>query len=349
MDPRSDLWPTTPRLARAQVREVVASVLGPDELDDCEIVWIAGPAGPSGGTRSGVPEMPTGGPGLNLWVRVVVHEQEWWHATWRSGLPWTQGLRHLGTNLADWADRDSATAHREVRMPASLPDLHDLTDEEVIDLISLAGADSRVMLIPVLAYTRGAAGPPYLRRLLGETGRGSVDVRTAALDALVAREGPQATPDLVTLLSGVPLEVQVSAALSLADIDDGRYSSELFAWLKRRLAAQSRDSWEVSGILRYALRVQRLAPVADLIATYEHHLAPHELENLNAAWPAAARARFLASRDPDDGPERAALDEWFYRDVTRAPDDQRSYDIFVEFVGPIIDRLRKRAGVKKSV
>jgi hypothetical protein len=233
-------------------------------------------------------------------------------------------------------------------MPASLPDLRDLTDEEVIDLISLAGADSRVMLIPVLAYTRGAAGPPYLRRLLGETGRGSVDVRTAALDALVAREGAQARPDLVSLLSGVPLEVQVSAALSLADIDDGQYSSELFAWLKRRLAAQSRDSWEVSGILRYALRVHRLAPVADLIATYEHHLAPHELENLNAAWPAAARARFLASRDPNDGPERAALDEWFYRDVTRAPDDQRSYDIFVEFVGPIIDRLRKRAGVKKS-
>ena len=349
MDPRAELWPTSPRLARTQVREVVESVVSPDELEQCEIVWLAGPEGPSGGIRSGVPEMPTGGPGLNLWVRVLTNEQEWWHATWRSGLSWTQGLRHLGSNLAQWVSGSSQRPHREADMPTSLPDLHELTDEEVIDLISLAGADSRDMLIMVLGYSRGAAGPPYLRQLLRATGKGSVHVRTAALGALVEREGTRAGPDLVSLLSGVPLEVQVAAALCLAELDDGRYASELFAWLERRLRAQGRDSWEVSGILRYAARVNALAPVARLLDSHEHRLASHEVEHLDLAWPATARARFLATGDPAFGPDLTALDDWFDMNSTRNLDEQRSYDIFVEFVGPIIDRLRRKATGKKGL
>lgn len=122
MEPRAVHWPESPRLVRGQVREVVQSVLGAGEFHECEVVWLAGPVGPLSGFKSGVPEMPTGGPGLNLWVRVQTSEAEWWHATWRSGLGWTQGLRYLGSNLAAWV----GTTGREERrtrtaaLPASL-------------------------------------------------------------------------------------------------------------------------------------------------------------------------------------------------------------------------------------
>jgi hypothetical protein len=221
-------------------------------------------------------------------------------------------------------------------MPASLPELRALTDEEVIELIGLAQGESRVLLVETLGWTSGHAAVPYLRSLLSETGRGSVHLRVSALGALAQREGERARPDFVGLLTGTPLEVQACAVCALEENDDGHYSEAIFDWLERRLKAQSRDTWELSGVLRYARRVNALAPLATILDTHAQLLDPHEAEMLERAWP----ARFLATRHLAGGPDAAAVDEWF-RLNTAELDEQASRDITVEFVGPIIQRLRK--------
>ena len=247
-----------------------------------------------------------------------------------------------GHELAGWVN-DSPLGQarkRTPRMPASLPELRALTDEEVIELIGLAQGESRVLLVETLGWTSGHAAVPYLRSLLSETGRGSVHLRVSALGALAQREGERARPDFVGLLTGTPLEVQACAVCALEENDDGHYSEAIFDWLERRLKAQSRDTWELSGVLRYARRVNALAPLATILDTHAQLLDPHEAEMLERAWPSRLRARFLATRHLADGPDAAAVDEWF-RLNTAELDEQASRDITVEFVGPIIQRLRK--------
>lgn len=214
----------------------------------------------------------------------------------------------------------------------------------MLGLIRLARGDSRLLLVGALGYTHGDTGVPFLRSLLSTTGRGSVHLRIDALGALVSRVGPAARADLVPLLSGVPAELQVSAALALAGIDDGLYADEIFGWFERRLKATSRDAWELSGVLRYALRVDALAQVAVRVDKYSHRMRPHEAEPLERVWPSERRRRFLMTGDPvTDGPAAAALREWDAPGAAGRSDDDEPSDITVEFVGPIIERLRRRA------
>lgn len=80
MDPEAEQWPATPRLVRKQVREVVDSVIAPDELNSCAVVWLWGDEKPDADFVSVVPDvnpddfLPAM---LTLWVRVVAGDQEW--------------------------------------------------------------------------------------------------------------------------------------------------------------------------------------------------------------------------------------------------------------------------------
>jgi hypothetical protein len=226
-------------------------------------------------------------------------------------------------------------------MPASLPNLRELADEEVIELIGLARGESRAFLVEALGWTRGEAAVPYLRSLLGETGRGSVYLRSCALGALAKREGERAKSDLAGLLTGTPLDVQVSAVSLLQAMDEGQYAEAILSWLERRLRAQERDTWELSGVLRYAQRVNVLAPLATLLDAHPDSLDSHEAEQLERAWPGKLRARFLATGDPADGPDAEAVDDWFHLNMAEV-DEGAWYDLTVEFVGPMIQRLRNQ-------
>jgi hypothetical protein len=75
-------------------------------------------------------------------------------------------------------------------------DLRLLCDDEVIEMIGVSKNFDRELLVDCLGSSTGEAGVTFLRSLLGERGRGSSHIRSAALNALANRLGIEAAPEL---------------------------------------------------------------------------------------------------------------------------------------------------------
>jgi len=123
MDPSRDAWPASPDVIRQEVKLVVASVVHPDELSACSVVWLALDQEPSANFhRENFPHFEATGDGQpNLWVRVVARNEEWWYGTWHaSGMRWRDFLAAFADELESWVSETSfGWGQRRV---ATLPD-----------------------------------------------------------------------------------------------------------------------------------------------------------------------------------------------------------------------------------
>ncbi len=224
-------------------------------------------------------------------------------------------------------------------------DLRSLSDDEVIGWVNEARGYDRAMLIEALGYASGSSGVEFLRAQLEERGRGSSDRRVAAMKAIATRLGPVATTDLVPMLTGGNIYTQTCAAWALEQVDTGPATEHLLAWLRRRLRAAKRSStwshYEVSGVLRYALRVGSLQPLLALLDADGDRLQPDERTELDRAWPPGRRAKFRGSDDHRDGPDAAAVEAWYALSaVDTTPED--AFESLTMYVAPVITRLERR-------
>ena len=224
-------------------------------------------------------------------------------------------------------------------------DLRALGDDEIIDLIGLARGEDRRLLVSSLAWTRGHSGVSFLRAALSQGGPGSASLRCAAMAALTRRLGKEAVPDLVPLLTDNVLDVQLTAAMLIEDVDDGRNVDAVLLWLGRRLRAKRRvNTWglyEVSGLLRYAIRVGVLPQVLRKLEQERDRLQREEVELLNRAWAPSKRALFLESGEPADGPDASAVEDWYQESVGVWKEEELlAFD--TEWVGPVLKKLRRR-------
>jgi hypothetical protein len=224
-------------------------------------------------------------------------------------------------------------------------DLRSMTDDEVIALFEVARGYDRELMIAALGYTTGDAGVPLLRGALHQSGPGSTSIRTRASAALAERLGANAAPDLVPLLTGGNTQTQTVAVSCLEDVDDGRSSEAIVAWLHRRLHNKGRANtyayYELSGVLRYAIRVGSIPRVLAVIEEDRGLLQREEIDLLDRAWPPDKRARYLATGLPSDGPDPSAVEDWYQMSVGVWTDEER-LAITEESVGPAIAKLRKR-------
>jgi hypothetical protein len=224
-------------------------------------------------------------------------------------------------------------------------DLRTMSDDETIELLDLARGNDRELLIMTLGFTSGESGVPVLRAALDDSGRGSTHRRTSAMAALAIRLQTKALPDLVPRLSGGNLETQIVALGYIAKVDDGQASAAVMGWLRRRLRAKGRantyGSYEISGILRYAIRVGALQEVLAVLEEDRDRLQPEERKLLDRAWSPDKRRRYLERGSPADGPNVAAIQEWYLMSAADLTDEEE-LAFLEEEVGPVIDRLRRR-------
>jgi hypothetical protein len=220
-----------------------------------------------------------------------------------------------------------------------------MSDDETIALFEMARGHDRELLIEALGYTRGDSGVPFLRTALELSGRGTTHLRVSAMIALATRLGTEAVPDLVPLLSGGNLQTQPAALACIEMKDDGRASADVVGSLQRRLRAKGRANtfgyYEISGILRYAIRVGALHPVLVLLKEDRERLQPKDRKQLDRVWPPDKRSRYLEGRRPADGPDAAAFEDWFLKSAAQLTDEER-LEFLEEDVAPVIARLRKR-------
>jgi hypothetical protein len=163
--------------------------------------------------------------------------------------------------------------------------------------------------------------------------------------ALTTRLSADAVPDLGPMLTSGNLQTQLTAVHLIEETDDGRYATAVVDWLVHRLRTPRRSSiwglYEVSGVLRDAIRGGALPQVARALEEHHDPLQPEETHLLDRAWPPASRARFLETPDPALGRDAAAVLDWYEMSAAIWSDKERPAEL-EEDVGPIIERLSKR-------
>lgn len=133
--------------------------------------------------------------------------------------------------------------------------------------------------------------------------------------------------------------------MCIEKVDDGQASAAVVDWLRRRLRAKGRANtygyYELSGILRYAIRVGTLRQVLAVLEEDRGRLQPEERDFVDRAWPPDKRRRYPEGGSPADGPDVAAIEEWYLMS-TADPTDEDELAFIEEYVGPVIDKLRRR-------
>lgn len=224
-------------------------------------------------------------------------------------------------------------------------DLRTLSDAEVVELLGLARGYDRELLVQVLGFSHGDEGVPLLRTIVDERGRGSTQARAFAMGALGRRLGPGAVPEVAPSLHEGNLLSQLAAVTVIQRIDDGTTAVEVFGWLERRLRASTRartwGNYEVSGVLRYAMRVGGLPGFLDVLESTADRLQPEEQRLLDRAWPRERRDQFRATGDEAHGPDASLVDEWFGMNGGEST-DQEELAALTDQAEPVISRLRQR-------
>jgi hypothetical protein len=187
-----------------------------------------------------------------------------------------------------------------------------LRDEDLLKALPHAHGFDRELLISALGDSEGAAGESELRRLYAlETGH----ARSAALGALARRCGAAATDLFAEALRSRSIEVQGTAALSLAQYGTADAAEAVFEWLNRKLGRKRRaatwDPYELPSAIRFAVRHGMHRDAARIIATHWAALEREEQDWLRRTWPALF--------DDSGSPSVAA-------DVP--PPDQVQWDVF---------------------
>ena len=119
MEPMPAAWPTSPDTVRQEVRQVVDSVIHPNELDECNVIWLALEDAPRADYVNTASLFLHGDTSPTLWVQVIAGGEEWWHGTWRAEMNWDGCLASLADQLESWVS-ETAFAWGQQRV-ASLP------------------------------------------------------------------------------------------------------------------------------------------------------------------------------------------------------------------------------------
>jgi hypothetical protein len=109
-------------------------------------------------------------------------------------------------------------------------------DEDLVPLLRKARGFKRVMLAAELGDSEGESGPGALRNLLGETGKGTRDLRCAALLALAKRCHEDASDDYAAALSSKDWGTKHYAMIAMAAYGKDGQWDRLLGDLERRLA-----------------------------------------------------------------------------------------------------------------
>ena len=174
-----------------------------------------------------------------------------------------------------------------------------LRDEELVEQLSEAAKSYRPILVALLGDSEGTVGPAALRELVHERGRGSSDLRCAALLALAKRCHEQAHDDYVEAFRSSDPDTRDFAALVLAVYGRDGLWDEVFerlrTALKEKLRPGSDPASEVMCLIIYLARHAtpdpgRASALATLLRQHwdDLDMAGEEEELLRTYWPDVA-------------------------------------------------------------
>jgi hypothetical protein len=221
----------------------------------------------------------------------------------------------------------------------------DYSDDALLSALEDAHGDDRVLLVGALGDAHGDRGPEALRKLAApESGEGGY-LRAAAIGALARRMGAAAAPTYLRGLRDKSVPVQLAAAEALAECGDERATTEMLAWLRRKLRRKGRlanwDPDEVRSALRFADRNGALREVAAALDEHRDRLHPDEHRWLLEVWPALA----TGSHAPGDDmapPDRQLLGQPMIEDHRDEPDPEDD-EMWDELVRQALARAQRGA------
>jgi hypothetical protein len=198
----------------------------------------------------------------------------------------------------------------------------------IVAALPHARGDDRELLVGALRSSTGTDGVPALHQLVHEQGPGSSHLRSAALQALAARVGQEATPVYADALRDRSAEVQTAALLMLVECGDARAVPEVLAYLGRKLRRKNRlASWdprEVPGSIAYAVRHGANDEVARILGDNLSRLDDEEWTWLRTVWPEVASGRLHGEVTTPPSPR--ALEDWLYEHGGRWTDRDDAED-----------------------
>ena len=205
-------------------------------------------------------------------------------------------------------------------------------DEDLVPQLRRARGFKRVMLAAELGDSEGESGPGALRGLLGETGKGTRDLRCAALLALAKRCHEEASDDYAAALSSKDWGTKHYALIAMAAYGKDGHWDRLLGDLERRLARGGRrgDAYitDVQQLVVYLCRhldgdqsrLERL--VAGLREQWDALLTSGDVGDDEVAW----LRRFWPGVAPDGPaasdvapPDSAGMTRWIRSNPLFAP------------------------------
>jgi len=188
-------------------------------------------------------------------------------------------------------------------------------DEDLVPILSFARGFDREVLISGLGYSKGANGATVLQHLW-ETEKGHC--KGAALSSLAQRTEAASVPACVEALHSPSAQLQERGAMLLAQFGDASASTEMLAWLDRRLKRAGRartwSPFEVPTAIRFGVRVGQHHEVAAIIARRWSGLETDERAWLRRTWPGLLDENGMPKTDHHDVAPPSTVQSGVYAD-----------------------------------
>ena len=193
-----------------------------------------------------------------------------------------------------------------------------LHDDDLIEQLDRARGWRRVVIAADLGFSEGESGPARLRQLLGEAGRGTSDLRAAALLALAKRCGEEAHDDFVAAFHSADAGTRSYAVLALAAYGrDGLWdevSDRLAKTLKQRVrddGTPSNTTLMITYLARHATRQPgRTSALVNLLRTHWARLDPIDSDGDKVVdLEGATNTEWVQTYWPDVSPDGPAAED----------------------------------------
>lgn len=189
-----------------------------------------------------------------------------------------------------------------------------LSDDSITAVYDVADTDQKRLLLRALSVSHGESGQALLRSQATDKSS-EASLRSVAVMSLRERGDASDTSLYVSRLADRSIQVQIMAAIALAEVGDSSSTEKFLTWAEGKLARKGRgNNWdprELPAILLHLVRHGELRLMLGLISRPGVWLAQEELDGLHRLGIRETREMtWTLSREPD----LTQLQLWLHED-----------------------------------